>query len=287
MKIKNTDLENKLKIDGYALVNALQADDCEKLNALFLDFFPNPDYNNGLLISILEQDINIRRKVHFAILEQLSPIIGQYFENYKAAIAHFFVKFPLQNNPVPIHQDPMITDQAHSPSYGLWFALNNIDENNGGIQLIPGSHTIFPPFQSESFDPVFQENISAFNPYLKSIFMQQGQLLIMDNRLVHGSLPNNSDTIRVAPIVKITSKKSDYLIVYKNYVDECIYAIKQHKEFYLDATWLDKKMNFPDGEIVGKLNFPFHTLEENEIKRLIEEKPNNNNISVFDYLQKI
>lgn len=64
---------------------------------------------------------------------------------------HLLVKEPGTQNPTPWHQDlpywPVLGDQICS----LWFALDDVDDGNGAVRYVAGSHRTEPWYRAQSF----------------------------------------------------------------------------------------------------------------------------------------
>ena len=64
---------------------------------------------------------------------------------------HLLVKEPGTDNPTPWHQDlpywPVVGDQICS----LWFALDDVDDDNGAVRYVAGSHRDTQWYRAQSF----------------------------------------------------------------------------------------------------------------------------------------
>ena len=135
---------------------------------------------------------------HEAILDALQPLLGgeiSFNGDY-----HLRPKLPGRTNTAfPLHQD----SQYYGPQTGhilvisVWIPLVDVDEHNGCLQLIPGSHKwgLLPGARRAdqnmvSFEDVEQRGTPVPEP------MRCGDFLAFHNLTFHGSDVNQSDGVR-------------------------------------------------------------------------------------------
>lgn len=103
---------------------------------------------------------------------------------------------------VPFHQD--ISYSYNSPySLSVWLALNDVNNDCGPLQLIPGSHEwkIEPAVDFWDRDFTDIKRISYLNSII-DIPLQAGDAIIFDSRLWHGSKKMNSSSNRFAYVTR-------------------------------------------------------------------------------------
>jgi hypothetical protein len=111
----------------------------------------------------------------------------------------YFVKEPRRGLPVLWHQDgyPWQTRLGITEAVTLWIALDRVDEDTGGLQVIPGSHVL--PAQPLRLD---NEQPSVFGAVLdplpadeadaRPLRLAPGDASAHHPNLIHGSPPNRS-----------------------------------------------------------------------------------------------
>ncbi len=96
-----------------------------------------------------------------------------------------------------LHQDQYYLRVNPGTCCAAWVALDDCDEENGCLQVVPGSHELpvlctIPADTSKSFTNVtvpIPDDMSA-----ESVIMKAGDVLFFNGQLIHGSLPNVSQT---------------------------------------------------------------------------------------------
>lgn len=139
----------------------------------------------------------------------LEPKVAEIFENHQVFTASFVVKEHNPKGVVPPHQDWTFVDEREYWSATLWTPLVDVDMNNGALGVIRGSHRFFDwPRCSPS--PQFKTPLGAHMftifPYLEIVPLKAGHAIMFDNRTIHGSPPNTTESPRLAVGIGVTHK---------------------------------------------------------------------------------
>ncbi len=94
-----------------------------------------------------------------------------------------------------LHQDQFYLQVQPGTCMAAWLALDDCDEENGCLQVVPGSHTlpelcIEEADISQSFTDVTVPLPEGVTP--EPVLMQAGDVLFFNGQLIHGSFPNTS-----------------------------------------------------------------------------------------------
>ena len=95
-----------------------------------------------------------------------------------------------------LHQDQFYLRAQPGTCIAAWMALDFCDEENGCLQVVPGSHDwpllcTIKADTNQSFSPV-SVPIPDGTPIL-SLVMEPGDVLFFNGQVVHGSLPNRTE----------------------------------------------------------------------------------------------
>ncbi len=127
----------------------------------------------------------------------------------------YFFKPPGTGRPIAWHQDSWyfrntyvssVGDAIEQATIGTWLALDDADEQNGCLWVIPGSHRlgVVDHSQVESDDYLLQKRVTASDEMEERaipVAVPKGALVFFNNALLHRSTPNRSDRFRRAYIV--------------------------------------------------------------------------------------
>jgi hypothetical protein len=121
----------------------------------------------------------------------------------------YFVKVPRVGLPVLWHQDgyPWRTGLGISEAVTLWVALDPAAGDNGGLQVIPGSHGLDAqplrpnPDRASVFGAEMASDL-VDTTLVRQLTLAPGDVSAHHPNLIHGSLPNRSERPRRALAVR-------------------------------------------------------------------------------------
>jgi phytanoyl-CoA hydroxylase len=94
-----------------------------------------------------------------------------------------------------LHQDQFYLRVQPGTCIAAWMALDDCDEENGCLQIVPGTHDL-PVLCSREADPTqsFTEDTVDLPEGMTPVpvIMKAGDVLFFNGQVVHGSYPNNS-----------------------------------------------------------------------------------------------
>jgi hypothetical protein len=129
------------------------------------------------------------------------------FVNYQPFGAAFLFKMPSQSSELAIHQDWTIVDENEFVALNCWVPLTDVNETNGALHVVPGSHydalhtvraPTLPFFFSGNDDLVIKESVP--------MYVKAGEAVILNQSTIHYSPPNHSNKIRKAITAGVKSK---------------------------------------------------------------------------------
>ncbi|MEM7538759.1 MAG: phytanoyl-CoA dioxygenase family protein [Chloroflexota bacterium] len=116
--------------------------------------------------------------------------------------SHFFAKLPGDGKRVSWHQDASYWPLTPSKVVSAWLAIDDVDIENGAMQVIPGSHLnaqVAFERSSEEEQNVLNQTVKNPEDYGDSpvaFELKAGQISLHSDWLLHGSEPNNSNRRR-------------------------------------------------------------------------------------------
>jgi Phytanoyl-CoA dioxygenase (PhyH) len=143
------------------------------------------------VVSCIDEEIN------FTIQGRLENLLAKKIKMEKCNV---ICKNSNIKDAVPLHQD--ISYSPKSPyHFSLWLALNDVDELSGALQFIEGSHK-WPISPAVDFwSPKIKLNSTLEQKYqkqLQRIKIKEGDAVMFDSRLWHGSIKSASGDDRYA-----------------------------------------------------------------------------------------
>ncbi len=129
-----------------------------------------------------------------SILDYVQDLLGP---DIVCWATHYFCKMPGDAKGVSWHQDCSYWPLTPSKTLTVWLAIDDVDAENGCMQVIPGSHLHGHLAWRESDAAernVLSQTIEGAERYGKpvNIELRAGEISIHSDLLIHGSLPNRS-----------------------------------------------------------------------------------------------
>lgn len=170
------------------------------------------------LIDILTADENYRAFLfpllrNFFFIQKMTADFGNRLKDegfldrhgFDAPMIWPFVRFDLPDETtylLDFHQDRRSTTCRRA--FRLWLPLRDVDRNRGSMELFPGSHkTGWLPARDDGMLP--DETLAAmdFDGEPECITMPAGCGLLFDPLVVHRSVLNRSDRVKIVVMVQI------------------------------------------------------------------------------------
>lgn len=129
------------------------------------------------------------------ILDYVQDILG---ENLICWASHYFCKMPGDTKRVSWHQDASYWPLTPTKAVTVWLAIDDVDEENGAMRVVPGSHLHgHISYQRSSADEnnVLNQSVGNIDEYGDtpvSANLKAGQIELHSDLLLHGSEPNPS-----------------------------------------------------------------------------------------------
>ena len=142
------------------------------------------------------------------ILDYVQDLLG---ENLICWGTHYFSKMPGDGKRVSWHQDASYWPLSPSKTVTAWLAIDDADEENGAMQVVPGSHlhgqVAFEESAADENNVLYQtvNNAESYGDAPVVIALKAGQMSLHTDWLLHGSEPNNSSRRRCGLTMRFVS----------------------------------------------------------------------------------
>lgn len=242
--LQDEQLQRELDFNGYVIVDNLSQEVIEKLSVINYEYQKSTSNDKMLSISLEDAPIEIKRKIHQEIEMVVSDELSSVFKDYKYPIFTTFSKSPSEDSEVVLHTDTaLLINGMAEAHYGIWIPLDDVDEHNGALSLIPGSHHWYNAPVCIGQDWPFGSHVDYIQNLKVAIPLKKGQFVIFDNRLIHGSYSNLSDKYRNCVVGRVTHQLSQYYNLYAE--NDGFVAYKRSDTSYLEEQWKDKNSEHP------------------------------------------
>lgn len=258
----------KLNHEGYILIPSLfDKQQIESLSTLFAKWHtPPPD---RFYRSVFSKNETYYNQVESTILSAIIPKLKDYFEPFKCFGAMYVVKPSGPFQDLGLHQDWNFVDESKHWSLNMWLPLIDVDENNGAISVIKGSHRFMPTFRGSGTPEVYGHLMPLAESFLEPISMKAGDAIFFFHNLLHSSTRNQSGEARVCIGTTITERSAP-LLFYKKEDSTAlteVYNVDEsfHRRFFLNDGQI------PEGyKLSGKEILNYRRLSETEFLQLAQ-----------------
>lgn len=270
-------LESEFQKNGYVIIPFLTKEEVKELWDVYNDTIIE---SGGLITSddaklkekitydftFIDKNIEYKKLVFNIITEKFDKYVKKYLSNFTPIIANFIRK-KTNDGEVPLHQNWAFVDERKYTSVSIWCPLVDSNEQNGTLQVVPGSHKRYGEFRGPMV-PWELENIKneIIQKHLVPMNVKAGYAVVLDDSLVHYSAINKTDELRLAiQLILIPSEvKSIHYHMNTMKSSNSIDVLEVDRDFY---------MNFN----------PWKQPENVEIINTIRYKPFNLSINEFEH----
>ncbi|HUH75702.1 MAG TPA: phytanoyl-CoA dioxygenase family protein [Chitinophagales bacterium] len=272
---KDPILQDRYDKEGYVVVPFYTEEDIAELNNIH-EALNSKLEDRGFYISIMSQNLAYKEKVHQLIKGIASKRAEKLFIDCNFISSSFAVKKTGKESVFDLHQGVNFTDESKYDTFTAWSPLIDVNEKNGCLFVLPGSHKLWHQIRKtpDFLPPIRNIKEHLWDKYAVEIKMKAGEALVFHHRLIHGSKPNFSNSVRLAtlnafipqeaPLLLYTSKTLD---VNDNELE--IYQFHKDNYYTLDVL---RKPDYMDGvEFIGNAKETVLTFTEQEYDDMYEK----------------
>ncbi|MDX2000843.1 MAG: phytanoyl-CoA dioxygenase family protein [Chitinophagales bacterium] len=209
---KDDALQAAMERDGFVVVPFYTNDEVEYLLQQFYELHQSDV--SGFFSSTFSFDTHYREKANEVIMKVCQRAMEELLLDYKAFCACYLVKASDDNSALCVHQDMSLVDERVFSGFNIWVPLIDLNETNGPLQVLPGSHRIYPTLRGSTIPGIYEETDDYLRKYLKTLYLHAGQAVIFDQSIIHASPNNVSGKLRPVTNTFFTHKDARIRICY-------------------------------------------------------------------------
>ncbi len=201
--IKDPEVAHALARDGFVRLGViLTAEEVARGQEIFAEAVRRMNRPIGdawfHTILIPEDDVRefITQELEVLLAPKIAAVIDQ--EQLELMRLDFSVKPPSTNNEPGPHQDYALVDEREATSFYAWIPLVDMNEFNGTLHVVPGSHRYTNMIRSFHVPSTFDEVLDSVRAAALRFDCLAGELILMVSGVIHFSPPNSSDEVRLA-----------------------------------------------------------------------------------------
>jgi hypothetical protein len=231
--------ETTFRQDGYIVLEQFKPADIQALLAIFSEF--EPEHELDAIATVLLSDKDMLRTIHQRVAPIFERCLYPVLNRYKFILGNFVAKRAASAyGKFPLHQDSTFVEEDEHIGITIWCPLIDVDKHNGCLGVVPGSHRLNNYYRAPCILP-YPHLLSAIElDYMHYIPMRVGQVMLMDNRVIHGSPSNLSSTMRPVAAGVAIPEAAPLLCCYRDEQSDAenmqVYQVPD--DFYLRYTML-------------------------------------------------
>lgn len=230
--LKGQNHQELLDKDGYVVVDMFDPQTIYKLRDLS-DSYIDKD-QRYFFSSSYSSDFKWKKEISDRITEIIWSDLEKSFKNIKSIGAALLYKANSENSTMPMHQDWTIVDEARYTACNLWIPLVPTSAINGGLQVLQGSHVWNDQVRAPSIPFFLNGHQEELRSHFKQIDTSLGQVVVLNQAVIHRSNENKSGNPRPAITAGITHKNAQLSLCYWEGKDsKVIHRYEQEDDFLL------------------------------------------------------
>jgi hypothetical protein len=219
--------------DGYIILPFYTPEEIEELDHLYRDI--QPQEYEGFFPSTFSKDKDYRTKADTEIRRLCERSVHQLLEDVKVICGCFIVKKPVPESAMCVHQDMTLVDESIYTGINIWVPLIDLNDTNGTLEVLPGSHRLFPTYRGSTIPGIYDQCNEEVKKYLVKIYPKAGEAVFFDQSIIHFSRANESGKERIVTNTYFTHKDATFQTCYwqKSYGNK-VELFEQNDTFMTD-----------------------------------------------------
>lgn len=260
-------LNHALFQDGYITLPFLNADEVLQLKELFFQHHSESDVQ-GLYVSSHAKDAAVTDAINDAIRSIFKRAIDEHIEAGLTLGGTFITKAARQTDRLEPHQDWSIVDESRFRSFTIWVPLQDTDDENGCMYVLPKSHEYVRGYRHVTIPSVFGPIYETIWKHMTPVHLKAGEAIVFDHALGHASKPNSTDKPRIVATHSLISPNAEMRFYWNN--NGTVEEYLGENDFYTSEA---AKTGPGHLTKIRDLDFEIHQLDDQEFYTLAGIEP--------------
>ena len=277
MLLKDDQLNQQLESKGFIKVPFFDDQALAEIRNFYNEIHHNelpPNLYDGIHMTTWCSDKDYKQKVKVFLEQKFLAPTNLYFKDYRSMNHVLIVKIDGQETEFKIHQDWSVVDEHQFQSVNIWVPIYDVDENNGALWLVEGSHNLNQRIRGGGIlFPEYPEVFKAIEHRVSPIPMKAGEALIFYHSLLHGSPPNVSGKPRIIAVNSIVPKSAPLRVHFQKDSQSLLEVYEPADDFVYMYEQLrtDSLIMPPPGKLVEKFpSYALNTISSEEVIKYLD-----------------
>lgn len=258
----NPELDKKMVRDGFIVLPFIDKQEISAFKELYKKW--HPEHPTAFYKSYFDPRMEYKLEVENEIIRVFQEKMNTIFCKYNAFGGLFVVKPPAQEGHLPPHQDWSFVDERNDWSINMWCPLEDVNDENGNIIVLKGSHQFNRTIRGVGTPDVYRDHWKLIEKNMQSVPMKAGEAIFFFHGLLHGSTLNTTPKSRVSLGLTLTPENVQHYFHYKEKGEgeKQLERFETTPDFYID--YASKRGARPEGEAEFD-SFTFDSLSESHL----------------------
>jgi hypothetical protein len=213
--LRDTYLNELLFKEGYVTLPLLNTIEVAALIELFWQNHTEEEVKGLYVTSHVKDNASIHG-ISDGIQAIFKRSLVEHIQDGMTLGGTFICKSSNQIEALQPHQDWSIVDESRFRSFTIWVALEDVNDENGCMYVLPRSHEYVRGYRHISIPSVFGQIYDTVWKHMKPIHLKAGEAIIFDHALGHASKPNTTDHVRIAATHSLISPDPEMRFYWNN-----------------------------------------------------------------------
>lgn len=209
----NENLQRQFDENGFVVLPFLDAEQVRQLNQLYSELNIQA---NSFHSSSFFTDVSVKKKINEIGEQIFQEKVSATFRDIKKLGCSFLTKPVGESGRMPVHQDWTVVDETKYYSVTIWTALQDVNEENGAMRVLPRSHRFTNTLRAPTLPSEYSEVQETILNAMQTVSLKAGEALIFNHALLHASFDNLSEKPRLAFTYGLIPKEASLFLYHKN-----------------------------------------------------------------------
>lgn len=192
---KNDGLDRQFSQMGYVTLPLLSDGEVKDL---LIHFRSLPEAVRNVFTTFASQDVAAKQAVDSVLKSMLIAHFERLFKEFEPFWGNYFIK-QAGAPAMPLHADLQYVDEPQHLSFNIWCPLTDTGHHNGALGVVPRSHLAVGSPRGTNVTNGYRKHAEEIREALGEVLvLKAGEAVIYDHRLLHWSVANTTDEMRIA-----------------------------------------------------------------------------------------
>lgn len=266
---RDASVQSKFEKDGYVVIDFITPEEAQEMAEKFYEV--HNEIPQGFYADAHSSDDELKSEIYQHTKTVFLNALARHFIDYKVLGGTYLSKAPGQVGKVGVHQDWTVVDESRFYSLTIWVPVQDVDETNGALRVLPGSHQFFNYYRSDNIPCAYRGNEKMMWDNMITVPMKAGQAFVLNHAVIHASDSNITDKERLVIAYGLVPKDADLMFYYRDRDDDAqVEKYAMPDDFFQRYYNVGHRPKF--GEVESVFDYPVPSIPTKDLKKMIDEQ---------------